>query len=479
MKKLFFFIALLLLFSSVLFAQMGINTDNSLPDNSAMLDVKSNSKGMLVPRMPQSQISAITTPANGLQVFCTTDSKIYVYVSTVGQWKEVAYGTGTITPFSCGIPITDSRDGKTYNTVLIGTHCWMAQNLNIGTMILGSSGQTNHSAIEKYCYDDDESNCTVYGGLYQWNEMMQYVITQGAQGICPTGWHIPTDGEWTILTDFLGGESVAGGPMKEAGTAHWLLPNTGATNSSGFTALPGGYRLYNGDFYSLTGNAYFWSSTEYSSTDAWYRNLFCGGANVLRYNDYKTDGFSARCVKDATQSIPDNQILQNITTSNGQTTCYNATQTITVAGGATTFNVQYGGSVTMIAGESISYLPGTTVQSGGNMWGYIAPNGPYCLNPSLPSAAATEDKIPVNSEQSSFNVYPNPTSGNFTLELNGDFPSSSATIEILGIWGEKVLTKVLTGDRKCEFSLSDRPSGIYFIRVISGSNAASAKIIKQ
>ena len=352
--------------------------------------------------------------------------------------------------------------------------------MNVGVRINGSQNpNATNGIIEKYCYNDLESNCDIYGGLYQWDEMMQGSTTPGEQGICPTGWHIPTDGEWTALTTFLVGESVAGGKMKEAGYAHWAAPNTGATNSSGFTALPGGDRGGSGNFVNLTNAAYFWSSSQDDVTHAWYRELICNDAGVGHGSIDKTYGWSARCVKNATQSIPDNQILQNITTSNGQTTCYNATQTITVAGGATTFNVQNGGSVTMIAGESISYLPGTTVQSGGYMWGYIAPNGPYCLNPSLPSAAATEDKIPVNSEQSSFNVYPNPTSGNFTLELNGDFPSSSATIEILGIWGEKVLTKVLTEDRKCEFSLSDRPSGIYFIRVISGSKAASAKIIKQ
>jgi Protein of unknown function (DUF1566) len=94
MKKLSFFIAILLLFSSVLFAQMGINADNSLPDNSAMLDVKSNSKGMLIPRMLQGQILAITTPANGLVIFCTTDNKFYAYVA--GAWKEILYGSGTI-----------------------------------------------------------------------------------------------------------------------------------------------------------------------------------------------------------------------------------------------------------------------------------------------------------------------------------------------------------------------------------------------
>ena len=295
MKKLSFFIALLLLFSSALFAQMGINTDNSLPDNSAMLDVKSNSKGILIPRITTDQRNAISTPVDGLLIFNLTTGCFNYYLG--GSWKSFCGATEP--EFQCGMKIIDSRDGKMYNTVKIGTQCWMAQNLNIGARINGSQEQTNNSIIEKYCYADLESNCDVYGGLYQWDELMQYATTPGVQGICPTGWHIPTDSEWTALTTFLGGESVAGGKMKEAGYVHWLSPNTGATNSSGFTALPGGYRDYGGYFSTLTSQAYFWSSTEYSSTNAWHRHLFYHYEDVYRYNLYsKTRGFSARCVQD-------------------------------------------------------------------------------------------------------------------------------------------------------------------------------------
>jgi len=189
-------------------------------------------------------------------------------------------------------------EGKTYNTVLIGTQCWLKENLNVGTRINGSQNQNATNGIkEKYCFNDLESNCDIYGGLYQWDELMQGSTTPGVQGICPQGWHVPTDAEWTILTNFLGGENVAGGKMKEAGTAHWLSPNTGAINSSGFTALPGGYRYSDGNFYGLTGNAYFWSSMEDSSADAWGRGLAYNYEYVDRYDDIKTDGFSARCVK--------------------------------------------------------------------------------------------------------------------------------------------------------------------------------------
>jgi uncharacterized protein (TIGR02145 family) len=188
-------------------------------------------------------------------------------------------------------------EGKSYNTVQIGTQCWLRENLNVGTRINGGQDQTNNSIIEKYCYENHESNCNTYGGLYQWNELMQYVTTEGAIGICPSGWHIPTDAEWTTLTDFLGGESIAGGKMKEAGTAHWLSPNTGATNSSGFTALPGGRRNDNGGFYDIADDLSIWLSTEDSSTNAYVRSLSSTSEGVSGFSGFKTSGFSARCIK--------------------------------------------------------------------------------------------------------------------------------------------------------------------------------------
>jgi uncharacterized protein (TIGR02145 family) len=190
-------------------------------------------------------------------------------------------------------------EGKTYNTILIGTQCWLKENLNVGTRIIGLQSQYGTNGIkEKYCYDDLESNCAIYGGLYQWDEFMQGSTTPGVQGICPQGWHVPTDVEWTILTDFLGGEGVAGGKMKEAGTAHWAFPNIGATNSSGYTALPGGYRNWDGHFYASTSFACFWSSTDSSSAYAWHRYLWNDNEKVGRLKYDKTDGFSARCVQD-------------------------------------------------------------------------------------------------------------------------------------------------------------------------------------
>jgi uncharacterized protein (TIGR02145 family) len=210
--------------------------------------------------------------------------------------NELTFSTLNVDGQPCpGIP-TVTYAGQTYNTVQIGTQCWFKENLNVGKRINVSQDQTNNDTVEKYCFNNLESNCDVYGGLYLWNEMMQFSTTPGVQGICPTGWHLPTDAEWTTLTNYLGGISVAGGKMKETGTAHWLSPNTGATNSSEFTALPGGFRL--GNFGNLTYNADFWSSTEGSSTSAWNRDLSYNHENVVRTNYNKTYGFSARCVHD-------------------------------------------------------------------------------------------------------------------------------------------------------------------------------------
>jgi uncharacterized protein (TIGR02145 family) len=203
-----------------------------------------------------------------------------------------------------GIPCPDipavSYGGQIYTTVQIGTQCWMAQNLNIGTRINGSQNQANNSIVEKYCYNDIDSSCDIYGGLYQWNEAMQYVATEGVQGICPSGWHIPTDAEWTTISSNLGGLSVAGGKMKETSLNHWASPNTGATNISGFTALGAGYRSYIGaGFYDLKVVARFWTSTQNSTYPgtAWIRYVYHYQRILIRDFFYNPDGWSIRCIK--------------------------------------------------------------------------------------------------------------------------------------------------------------------------------------
>ena len=280
----------LVLIISCSYAQVAINTDGGNPDVSAMLDVRSTSKGFLPPRMSTSQMNDISTPHAGLLVYNTTVNSVFCYNGS--SWKMLFSNDGE----SCG---TINYGSRTYATVIIGTQCWMSENLNIGIQISGTSNQTDNGTIQKYCYNDSFSYCNVYGGLYQWDEMMQYVTDEGVQGICPPGWHIPTDDEWGTLVNFLSGGSVAGGKMKETGTAHWNSPNTAATNSSGFTALPGGYcNNSTGSFGYLGKYGIFASSTESSGSVAYYRQLYWETGSVLQFQYTKTSGFSVRCIKD-------------------------------------------------------------------------------------------------------------------------------------------------------------------------------------
>lgn len=177
------------------------------------------------------------------------------------------------------------------------------------------------------------------------------------------------------------------------------------------------------------------------------------------------------------QSVPLNLTVDGAA---ADTNCYNAVDTITVAGNGTSFTLQNGGEATMIAGKNIRYLPGTTVQPGGHLRGYINPTAPFCVIPSMPANLTGEPALlTLTTERSFFKVYPNPTTGTFTLELTGETSVERVTADIYGLWGEKILTARLNGERKHEFSLSDRPVGLYLIHVITGDKSETGKIIKQ
>ena len=170
----------------------------------------------------------------------------------------------------------------TFNTcteIQIGTQIWMCRNLDVDHYRNGDAirhaasdadwvdaGEKNEGA---WCYyNNSDSLGKIYGKLYNWHAV------NDPRGLAPIGYHVASDAEWTILTNYLGGEEIAGGMLKEAGTAHWNSPNEGATNSSGFSALPGGYRDFKGPFYDLRGNSLWWSATEYTNSSAWYRFLY-------------------------------------------------------------------------------------------------------------------------------------------------------------------------------------------------------------
>ncbi len=161
------------LLSLGLFAQVSITTDGSGPDPSAGLEVKFTDKRLLPPRV--ANVAAIINPVIGLQVYDQSVNRMRYYNGTV--WSE-CMGK----PFICEDPFMESRDGRIYNSVQIGNRCWMAENINIGTMINGSDNQTDDEVFKKYCYSNDTSNCDTYGGLYQWNEMIQYSNHTGGTG---------------------------------------------------------------------------------------------------------------------------------------------------------------------------------------------------------------------------------------------------------------------------------------------------------
>jgi uncharacterized protein (TIGR02145 family) len=190
-------------------------------------------------------------------------------------------------------------DGNVYETVKIGTQVWMAENLKVTHYRNGDAiPDVTDSLIWQILtigaccvYDNSEENVPVYGYLYNW-----YTVSD-SRNITPAGWHVPTDAEWETLVDYLGGTSSAGGKLKETGEDHWNSPNTGAVNEGGFTALPGGFRSVDGDFYSMGNYAYFWSLSE-SDDYAWCLALCCDYSRIQRAGYSKLGGFSVRLVRD-------------------------------------------------------------------------------------------------------------------------------------------------------------------------------------
>jgi len=207
-------------------------------------------------------------------------------------------------------PLTDTRDGNVYQTITINNQKWMAENLKYLPSVVGSG---TYSETTPYYYvsgydgtvvDDAKatSNYSTYGVLYNWSAAMagsasSTINPSEVQGVCPTGWHLPSDAEWTELTDYLGGESDSGGKLKESGTIHWDAPNADATNETGFTALPGG-NLGTSSFNFIGTNGSWWSATESDSNSASRRLLTIAHNNVYNGILSKYFGLSIRCVKD-------------------------------------------------------------------------------------------------------------------------------------------------------------------------------------
>jgi uncharacterized protein (TIGR02145 family) len=187
--------------------------------------------------------------------------------------------------FVCGNNLTDIRDSKIYPSVQIGSQCWMAVNLNHGNIILSSQVQNDNCISEKYCYNDLAGNCTTFGGLYQWDEMMKFDDTQAGQGFCPPGWHVPTENEWQTLFNFYQGNGFAGRPLQDLGF-------------SGFNALRSGVFFLNSSM-SFNGFAtLFWSSTSWGQFKALSHGMNTYNYSVSLYPSSRANAFPVRCLRD-------------------------------------------------------------------------------------------------------------------------------------------------------------------------------------
>lgn len=249
----------------------------------------------------------------------------YYFVAYATNTAGMAYGDeyDFTTLEESGETVTDI-DGNKYKTILIGEQLWMKENLKVtryanGTPIQLVEGISEWDALtttdKAYCwFDNSTNNRDIYGGLYTFAAAMNGAVSSsanpsGIQGVCPSGWHLPSDEEWKELEMYLGMSSSEAdgldwrgtdesGKLKEAGTTHWSSPNVSASNSSGFTALPGGYRSIDGIFVDESIYARFWSATEDNSTYVWIRFLYNERASVYRNIYHRYNGFSVRCIKD-------------------------------------------------------------------------------------------------------------------------------------------------------------------------------------
>ncbi len=268
---------------------IGINDDNSEPDERTILDVKSNSKGVLLPRLTDEERDSLFIDVPfGMLIFNTTDNEFQVFMDN--KWYPFSFGTPEDAKV-CPDQLVDSRDGKTYDVVAIGSQCWMAEDLKYDQDSYGIDA----------CYDYNSSNCSEYGRLYSWAAVMQGESSSssnpsGVQGICPDGWHVPSRAEWLELMTYLGGTSE-GGQLKEIAVTHWYSPNTGATNATGFTALGSGLYDDVSHFHELKEHVYYWTSALENIDQPYYFKLNYDNGNLD--NGYMQSGNLAtvRCVR--------------------------------------------------------------------------------------------------------------------------------------------------------------------------------------
>jgi uncharacterized protein (TIGR02145 family) len=211
----------------------------------------------------------------------------YNYINTWGCSLSASQNITVVNPvfFNCDNTLIDIRDNKQYPTVKLGTQCWMAANLNYGNTIGSVQMQRDNCVFEKYCYGDNAANCNNYGGLYQWDEMMQYDNTAADQGFCPPAWHVPTEGEWNTLFNFYISKGFAGSPLKYTGY-------------SGFNAFLSGARVDNIKWSFSNFAVMYWTSSQETAEKAWAHGMNTYNPSVSTYPSSRAHAFNLRCIHD-------------------------------------------------------------------------------------------------------------------------------------------------------------------------------------
>ncbi|MBI9036578.1 MAG: T9SS type A sorting domain-containing protein [Bacteroidales bacterium] len=433
-----------------------------------------------------------------------------------------------IFPISCGYPFTDPRDERIYNTVQIGVQCWMAENLNIGQMINGTEDMTDNGVIEKYCYDNDPYYCEVYGGLYQWNEMMEYATTHGVQGICPEGWSIPTDDEWKILEGNVDSQFGVGDPewdntgdrgydagLNLRSSNGWSLWGNG-TNLFGFTALPGGHRNINNYFQFLGGSALFWTSTNVNSYLVLGRYLSGDKNTIARGVANELCGHSVRCIKNEIFNVsttkfkmPSKQhyTLKNADASEPVWTIYFEKGSLNIGDEIAVFDGDVLSGSGFLVSDNIyeNEIPvfSSLFKSGNSplikVWNknenkeYILkdytfsnPYGDAWIENFFPkedgeysllnfSTTGLSDENMIND----ISIYPNPTTGIITIE-NLTSTGQACILEITDITGKIVIqSKIINNQSSIEIDLSWLEKGVYFININGCDYNTIKKIVIQ